>query len=211
MVKKSRSHKALRRARQEKRKKQAVSLVLAVLMFGSLFAIVVSQLGSSSQDAIEYKDYTFKPVYHPEDDYNTLQTKINGEKYDFYTTPQEILKGLSGAGTHDNIFSQAQGIVIASDMSSDLVSLFDLVRFEVAQEELLPITGTALTNTSQENGSSVSCKNATSTHPVVELREASRNESFSVIQKENCAQIKFTQETAVYARDYLLYSLLGVF
>lgn len=214
-VKKSRSHKALKRARQEKRKKQAVSIVLAVLMFGSLFAIVVSSWGSSS-NSVDYGDYTFKPSYHEDGDYYTFQAKINKEKYDFYTVPQDVLSQINSNQTID-LFTQAQGVVLASDYSSEFASLYDLIRFEIDQEHLITIAGVQLTmddftnNSSQDgNITTVSCVDASATYPVIELREADDAQGFSVIESDYCAQIYFNQQTAVYARDYILYSLLGV-
>ena len=192
--------------RKELRKKQTLSILLAVLMLVSLFSIFAAQRADSNNE-LKYNGYSFEPIFQSEYNMYTYTTKINKDLYTFYSLPQDTLSIFS-AGNLTKLFDDATLVIISKEDTSLLAPIFDEIHFDLANTNKKSFVGGILEATTNESVHlQKTCDDATKIQPVIILKEGVEAD---LDINDYCATFTITQNTGALARDRLMYSLLGV-
>lgn len=195
-----------REERREKRNKRLMGIVLTAVMVLAIAGIWAANKQSNNGD-YSYGDYKFALKAVPEANNNMVYTtKVNGQEVFFYTLPNEAER-INTTNNLTALLQPAQAIVLSSSPGENYASLHDLVRFELSRYSGKLVVGGTLHPNESEQLAFLSCANATTEMPVIELHEAN---STSIVVENNCAVIDAPNSQLAVIRDRLLYSMLGI-
>lgn len=192
--------------KREKRKKALMSLILAGLMFFSVFAMGISYLQT---EKIKFNEHTFK-ISNDEKYGNTqvLTTKFNDKEIFFYTYPEQAMS-IPVEGNLTNILKNSNEIVFTYDPTSNISSIVDSIRYEFST--LSDKQFYASVNDIYENYESfpvITCANSSINLPVIYFMETTNTTNIFV--NESCVIVNLKLNEAVYLRDRLLLSITGI-
>ena len=205
-MKKTRRMKELeKRHKKERRNKIIMSLVLAILMFGSIFGIWARSLGS---EKIIYNDYKFKVQYVDEVESNVYVTKVDGKEIYLYGRP-EVAMNLEVNGNLTDFFNKAMYVVFTNNNEEKISYVSDHIRYELTTLSQIPMSGALDKKYDNfDDYNVITCENASETMPVIYMKES--NSSTQINLTDNCLNVDINFRDLAYVRDRLLLSALGV-
>lgn len=201
---------SLRKERRMKRNNIIIGIILLVLMVGSMLAVTI---GNSSDANLVYGDYVFK--IEDVEGGQMATTKVNGQKYYFYSLPSDALALFQNqTAVRDISFAQTIILVkeplnLGSQASSDHV-VFDQLALDLgALSEKTIITGI-----SKEDEFSqklvYTCNDASDTTAVIMLQNGTYSSTNISPISDNCYGLKSDSMGILILRDYLVYRSLGI-
>lgn len=181
--------------------KTVAGLIILFLMVSSIFGFVFSYGGGGGANTLQYGDFTFRPVQ------NQLMVKIDGTDHRFVFFPADL--------EYIEVPEQAKSLLTAPvitvtyNPSANLSeNLADAQYYFELQLEDAVIVERALTDSEGTSLPQKSCADATSSQPVIDLREA--NES-NIIVENNCIVLNARDSYGLYQQsERLIYQMLGV-
>jgi hypothetical protein len=191
-------------AQRKKRLQVGISIFFVFLMVFSILGIYVSHRQNSVLNQFEYDGYAFDLELDSLGQY-TLVTTVNEEEKVFYSLPQDTLR-IPVNGNVTRVIGNTGYLAIATNLSSELIPIVDLMRFDFDRYASVLAVQAPLTNLA-ENISGVDCFNATAEIPIVTLVESTTTQ---IDVEGSCVQIQTLPNDAFLIRDRLLYSMLGI-
>jgi hypothetical protein len=190
----------------EHRKRVIMSIVLAALMFFSIFGMWASSITS---EVIKINEYKFKVEQDEKySKYPIYTTKVNDQKVFFYYNPQYIVEYDFGVNISE-IFNEQEYILFSSNPTSNISSLVDNVRYELNQiTGKNVIAGFDNEYLGYEGFPIITCDNSSFDMPVVLFIETTNGTNF---EKENtCLIINLNKNDGALIRDKILLNSLGI-
>lgn len=197
---------ALRRIQQRKERRQKVvmSIVLSFLMVASGFGIYLSGRGAEQNNI---KDFGL--TFAIDRDQQLYQTKINGEKMQFYFLPSSVQTMSVDEQAVEKVRS-AQAAVITFSPSLDELNLqaIDIVRYDIATIIQKPIINAVTNDSSAYALPLMTCANATAELPVITMVVA---EEPSIASSGNCITLAANNSGFLEVRDRFLYEYFEIY
>lgn len=183
--------------------KVLVSLFIAGIMILSTLGVMLDyQTGSNSK--MEYNGYKFEQMY------DGIQTKINGQKFMLTYFPEQ-LERINISAEAKQMLKDMQVFAITYDTASEYKESFAEQQFNLAEKLALAdkyVIPGVLNNTGMEQIPVITCKNATSTMPVILFQEGITT---NTTLKNNCLTVNIgSMYEAPQAGDLLFYQITGV-
>lgn len=188
--------------KKEKRMKLIMSVILAGLMFFSVFSIGLSYLNT---EKITYNGLKFKQ--EETDNGYFYTTKLDGKEVFFYTRPN-VSMNLPVEGDL-SFLNKASTIIFTVNPRNKIASVVDLLRYEysdLTDKNLVPAVDDVYEEFPQLQ--KITCENSTKDYPVVYFKETNESSTFKV--ENNCVLIETNLNEIVYVRDRLLLNILGI-
>lgn len=188
---------------KEKKDNKALymSLFIAFIMITSAFGVMFYGFGTE-ETVTKYGKYKFKATNQG------YKAKINGNEYYFEALPQDLETVNVSLGTKFSILN-GQMVVITSDPDSTYKQEIALAQFNLNQV-LMSLNKQVGNGFTAENDMLpvVTCSNASTEVPVIEMVEADRTEA---VLEDYCIKIKFDSSFNLKrVNSKILYLLLGV-
>lgn len=188
-------------AEKKRRTQIIISVIFVVLMIFSVMGIYVSNLQNQSLSNFNYGDYEFE-VQEIAPGQTALITQVNGEDIPFYSLPQDTLT-IPTKGNVSAVIGSTGYLVVAHNPTVETAQLIDLMRFDFDRYGQVLAISVPFT----DNGSGVTCLNATAQIPIVTINQST---STSINVDGSCVQIQATPTDLILIRDRLLFSMLGI-
>lgn len=191
--------------KREKRNKVIMSVILAMLMFGSIFGIWAS---SSSSEKIILNGYKFKIVYDNDLENYMYTTKFNDRMVYFYSRP-DVASSIEVDGNLTEFFNDALQIVFTNNVDEKISYISDFLRYDLSSQGQKNMVG-AVDDIYEgyEDRLIMNCENSSSLIPVIYLKEVNNYTNITI--QDNCLLIDLNAKDTIYVRDRMLLSLLGI-
>jgi hypothetical protein len=173
-----------------------------------LFSVVGFYLDTATTGA-SYNGHSLKPVVDEFGRQVGYQTKIAGTNRVFYSAPQDSQDIALPVGLIDTLHS-AQGVVFLFDPTDNQTSVYDQVRFDLAQAIDPRPAGAALTRAASADSPYqypiANCTSATPEYPILHFTYGNKSISY----QDGCFVLAGTAQDIVLERDRILYAYYGI-
>ncbi|MBT3720955.1 hypothetical protein HN789_06695 [archaeon] len=198
-----------RRAKKEKRNKAFIVIVLILFLVSSIGGVVV-YYGADDQSSftvnVEGTRYRFK-VTSDQNGNAYYSVKSKDSEFTTFYPPQNLLLNIE-ENMQDSLINSPY-FYLSIDPESENMDLLDYLRWDIRQN--LPISKFFIEGmTSEYEGYTlpiVNCQNATTTIPVVILKNTNVT---NITSSNNCLEMNFAPHQAMQARDMLIYLMQGI-
>lgn len=195
---------------REKRNKIIIGVIMTVLMIGSIMGFFVGDFNNNN-NTLEYKSKNGKKyIFEPGN--GQMYTKIDGKMIAFYNHPLDVEK-LDISSEAVNLIKNAQVSAITFNPESRDVQFFEQTRFDMANDfqsfNKYIITGVTKNITSYSSFIMITCKNSTTTAPVINFVSENVTETRGYVEN-NCIIFEGKKYDFLKFRDYMLYKMYDI-
>jgi hypothetical protein len=204
---------ASRLKKQEKKTKRNIIIAGLIMIFLMVFSMLGVYLNSQEESSLKYNTFNFK--IEQVQGYQMYTTKLNNQKYYFYTLPEAAKTNIANLTGIDRISTANTLIFIKDPLGIDQQASSEQITFNGIATDLSATTSkTILIGITKEDplsGQKVfSCNNATSSAPILVLKEGNYQSINITEEKPNCFMLSASGMDILILRDYLLYKSLGI-
>ncbi len=200
--------------RQQKKTKRNIIIAGMIMIFLMIFSMLGVYL--NSQDAANTLKYnTFSFNIEQIQGGQMYTTKLNGQKYYFYTLPDAAITSIGNLTGIDRISAASTLIFTKDPLSINQQASSEQITFSGIAADLSATAGkTILVGITTEDSLSgqivLNCNNANTSSPVLMLKEGTYSSINITEKKPNCFEISSNGMDLLVMRDYLLYKSLGI-
>jgi hypothetical protein len=203
-----------RSKKQERKARRNVIIAGLIMIFLMVFSMLAVYVSNQENNALKYGNTTFN--IEQVQGSQMYSTKLNGQKYYFYTLPDAATAAIGDLTGIDRISTATTLIFTENPLGIDAQASSEQITFYGVAKDLSMTAGkTILAGITKEDSLSTqkvfTCDNATTNMPVLMLNESVYSVNINVTEiKPNCFEINAGGMDLLIMRDYILYRSLGI-